>query len=205
MDISNKNYWVPGPSQSSIRLIDFRIDNKVATCVGTPHALVTPTTKRVITDAAHRSAWVLWTPGHISRMGGTVLLRATSTLLYGPPEKTGQLLLELLASPPTMGHSWSLNVLNKQQPTSPSISRNTQQFDTSVEGNFSDDRNYTPILSKVLGQELSDSLIADIYSRYWCTSQVTPSETRYQISCIWGSWPSTHQMNSRDLVPLLPE
>ena len=36
-------------------------------------------------------------------------------------------------------------------------------------------------------------------------SQVMPSEPKHQTSCIWGSRPSTQQMNSGPLPPLLPD
>ena len=64
-----------------------------------------------------------------------------------------------------MGHSGSLNVLNKHQYTYPSVSRNTQKFDASVYGNLADDRDYTSIFRKVLGLELSGSFSANIYLR----------------------------------------
>ena len=47
--------------------IDPRIPDMVETCGGTPHALMTPTTKGVIPDAAHSSVRVIRTPGHVSR------------------------------------------------------------------------------------------------------------------------------------------
>ena len=54
-------------------------------------------------------------------------------------------------APLTMLNSESLNVLNKRQSTSPSVTRNTQKFDAYVDGNLDDDRDSTSILRKVLG------------------------------------------------------
>ena len=64
---------------------------------------------------------------------------------------------------PASGLRGILDVLNKWQSTSPSISRNNQNFDASVGGNLADDRNFTSILSKVIGCKLSDSRSSDIY------------------------------------------
>ena len=45
-----------------------RIDDSITDCSGTPHTLVTPTTKEVIMDAAHSSARVLRNPRHVILM-----------------------------------------------------------------------------------------------------------------------------------------
>ena len=44
--------------------MDPRIENMIATCGGTPHTFATPTTKKVITNAALRSMRVKCTPRH---------------------------------------------------------------------------------------------------------------------------------------------
>ena len=49
--------------------MDPRIDDSIATCSGTPHTLVTPTTKELVTDTAFRSARVLRTPMYVIRKG----------------------------------------------------------------------------------------------------------------------------------------
>ena len=46
-------------------MIDPRIPDGIATCGGTPHALMTPTTKGVNTDAVRRITHVLRTTGHV--------------------------------------------------------------------------------------------------------------------------------------------
>ena len=75
--------------------------------------------------------------------------------------------MEVLAPPPTLGHSWRLEVLNKRQSRSLSLSRNTQKIEISVDENLANDRDSTSIFKKVLGQKLSNSLSADIYLRFW--------------------------------------
>ena len=64
-----------------------------------------------------------------------------------------------------MCHSGSLGVLNKRQSMSPTVSRNNQNFDASVDGDFSNYGDSTSIFRKVLGRELSDSISFDIYLR----------------------------------------
>ena len=59
----------------------------------------------------------------------------------------------------------SLDVLNKRQSTSPSVSRNIQNFDASIDVNLSDDRDITFIFRKAIGRERSHSRSANIYLR----------------------------------------
>ena len=77
-----------------------------------------------------------------------------------------------------MGHSGRSDVLNRRQSTPPSVSRKNQKFDTSVDRNLADDGYYTSIFRKLLGQELSYSLCANIYLRCWLdfTSNVVGTE-----------------------------
>ena len=49
--------------------MDPSIDNRITIYGGNPHTLATPTAKEVITDAARRSAQVLWTPMHLIKTG----------------------------------------------------------------------------------------------------------------------------------------
>ena len=64
------------------------------------------------------------------------------------------------------GTSGSLDVINKQQSTSPSVIRNAQNFDSSVDGNLADDRDSTSLFRKVLDRELPESISAYIYLRF---------------------------------------
>ena len=72
-----------------------------------------------------------------------------------------------------------LDVLNKWQSTSPSVSRNTQTFDASVDGNLSNDRDSTSVFSKAIGSELFDSLSAKIYLR--CQMDFTSNAVRTEV------------------------
>ena len=65
--------------------------------------------------------------------------------------------------PPTMENSGNQDIIKKRKSTSPSVGRNDQNFDASVDGNLTNDRDYAAIFSKLLGRKLSDSIIADIY------------------------------------------
>ena len=47
--------------------IDPWIDDRFATCEGTPHALVMPMTKLVIVDTARSITGALWNLGHVNR------------------------------------------------------------------------------------------------------------------------------------------
>ena len=102
-----------------------------------------------------------------------------------------------------MGYSGSLYVLNKYQSTSPSVSRNTQNFDASVDENLANDRDSTSIFSKVLGRELSDSLISDIYLHFHMDFMSNAVGTEATNFVNLGSRPSTHQVNSTPSVPPL--
>ena len=65
-----------------------------------------------------------------------------------------------------MGNSGSQDILKKRQSTSPSVRRNDQNVDASVDGNLVDDRDSTSIFRKLMGRELYNSLSADIYLHY---------------------------------------
>ena len=144
--------------------IDPRIDDRVATCGGTLHALATPTTNVVIKYAERSSAQVNRDTGHVSRTGSDGNTPYNCDVAERSPRENGPVLIGGIVTPETIGYNGSLDVLNKQQSTPPSISSNTQYFDSSVDGNFAKDGEYTFIFRKVLSRELSNSLSADIYS-----------------------------------------
>ena len=133
-------------------MIDPWIDDRFATCGGTPHALATPTTKEVITDAAHRSAPVLWTPGHVSRTGRDGNTPGNCGVSVRSPWDYGPVMIVGIGVPKIMGQSGNLDVLNKWQSITPSCSRNTRKFEASVDGNLAYDGYSTSIFRKVLGQ-----------------------------------------------------
>ena len=82
------------------------------------------------------------------------------------PQDNGPVMIGGISVPPTMEHSGSLKFSNKQQSTSPRVSRNTQKFDASVNENLANDGDYTSIFSNLLVRELSESPSTDIYSCY---------------------------------------
>ena len=61
--------------------MDPQIDDRVATYGASPHKLRTPQTMEVITDAARKSAQVLWTPRCVSRTGRTVIPQVNAKFL----------------------------------------------------------------------------------------------------------------------------
>ena len=132
-------------------MIDLRIDDMFATCGGNPHALAMPTAKGVITDAARRSVWILWSPGYVSRTVRYATTPRHCDVDVRSPQDKRTVLIGGNIFPPTMGHSGGLDIINKQQSTSPSVSRITQNLDTSVDGNLDYDGDSTSIFRKVLG------------------------------------------------------
>ena len=116
------------------------------------------------------------------------------------PRDNMPVLIRDIVFPPTMGHIRSSEDLNKHQSTSPSISRNTQTFDASVDGNLANDGMLRPFLEKYWVENcLTVSAPTTIFSLGW-TSRVTPSEPRHQILCIFCSWTSMRRKNSTHLV-----
>ena len=166
---SNRNFQQKVLSNRTHPIITLTIDplilDMVATCGGTPCALITPTTKEVIMDAACISTRVLRTPGHVSRMSrygttprnGDVVVRSSR---YNRPVLIGG-----IGVPQTMGNSGSQDILKNWKSTSPSLGRNAQKFDASVDGSLINDGDFVSIFIKVLGHKLVDSISADIYSR----------------------------------------
>ena len=129
-------------------------------------------------DTARNSVRILWTPGRVSRTFRDGTKPHDCGLDVRSPRDNGPVLIGVIFVLPTMWHSVSQDVLNKRQSTSPSVSRNTQNFDASVDGISANDRDSTDIFRKVLGRELFDSLGTEIYSRCWVdfTSNVVVTE-----------------------------
>ena len=71
--------------------IDPWIPDGVEACGGTPNALTLSTKKAVITDAVRISAHILWTPGHVSRMGKDGVTPRERYVVVRSPGITGQL------------------------------------------------------------------------------------------------------------------
>ena len=148
------------------KTIEPRITDMVATCGRTHHVLTTITMKGVITDAAWSSAHVLWTPGHISRTGRDATMSCDGYVVVRNPRDNRSVLIVDMVVPPTMGNSGSQEIIKKWQSTYLSVTRNSQKFDASVDRNLTNDGYYAAIFRKVLGRKLSNSLSANIYSRY---------------------------------------
>ena len=70
-----------------ITTMDTRIDNRVATCGGTPHMLAAPTTKEVITDVSRISAWFTRTPRHVIRTGRYNSTQGNTCIAVSPPPR----------------------------------------------------------------------------------------------------------------------
>ena len=94
-----------------------RIDDSIATCSGTPHALTMPTTKELIMDAARKSAWFIWTHRHVIRMGRDVSTPGDMTHVVRFPQASSPVLIGGIGVLPFSGHSGILQVCNKRQST----------------------------------------------------------------------------------------
>ena len=56
--------------------------------------------------------------------------------------------------------------------------RNAQIFNTSINGNLDESGDPTPIFSKVIGRELYNDSIPDIYSCYWAKFKINAAVTK---------------------------
>ena len=95
--------------------MDPRIDDSIATCGGTPHTLVTPTTKDFITDVARISARVLRTPRHVIRTGRDGTNPGDCDIAVRSPRYISPVIIGGITVSPTSGHSGSLQVFNIRQ------------------------------------------------------------------------------------------
>ena len=97
--------------------IDPRIPDMVETCGGTPHAIVTLTTKEVITDVAQSSSRVVRIPGHVNKTGkdGTTLGKCDVSV-RSPRPNFPVIIIDTTISP-ACGIIGSLEILNKHGST----------------------------------------------------------------------------------------
>ena len=128
-----------------------RIDNRFETCGGTPHVLATPNMKVVITDASRRSANVIRTTGHMIRTGRDGTNPSDCNVSVRSPWMNSPVLIGGTTMSPACGIIGSLEILNIHGSTGSLEIGDTQKFDTSVDGNFSEDGYYITIFSKVIG------------------------------------------------------
>ena len=169
MDTSNRYLQQKLLSNQTLQIItttiDPRILDMVATYGETPRALTAPMMKGIITDAVRISVRVLQTPGHVSSTGKDGTTPRDYKLAVRYSQDNLPVLIGVIVFPPTMGHSGIQDIINKRKSTSPSVSRNTQKFYTSIDGNLADDGDYVAIFRKVLGCKHSNSLSSNIYLR----------------------------------------
>ena len=92
------------------------------------------------------------TPGYIGNVIG--IISPSSPVLIVIIETSGPYCLNV-----------SQEVGNKLQSTSPGLVRQSQKLDASVDGKLSDDWDLTFIFSKVIGENISNSSIRDLYMR----------------------------------------
>ena len=156
--------------------IDPQIDNMVATSGVSPLKLAMPQTMEVIMDAARSSAQILRNLRHVSRTVREIITLGDYDVAVNPPQGNSTVMIGGIGVSLTRGHSGSLDVLNKQQSTSPRVSRNTQKFDASVDKKLANDGYSTSIFSKVIGRELSYSTSADI--DFCCRMDFTSNAVR---------------------------
>ena len=88
--------------------MDPRIDNSIATCGGTSHTLVTPTTKELVTDTAFSSAQVIWTPMYVIRTGSYGTTPGDTPHAVRNPLDNSPVLVGGIGMTPASGHSGRL-------------------------------------------------------------------------------------------------
>ena len=132
-----------------------QIDGRVATSGASPHKLATPQKTEVITDAACSSAWILRTPRCVSRTERGGATPGNCDISVRSPRAQYPVLGGGIGVPPTRGHSGGLEVLNERPSTYPSVSRNNQHFDASVDIKLDNSVDSMSIFIKLIGRELS--------------------------------------------------
>ena len=130
--------------------IDPQIPDGVATCGGNPHAHLTPTSKVVITDAAHSSAHVLRTPGEIFRRGRDSTTSHDYNNFISPPRLNSPVLIDG-GTTIFQTRTGSQDIVIPKGPTGSVEVKNTQRFNTSNNGNLDKNRDSTPIFNKKTG------------------------------------------------------
>ena len=108
--------------------------------------------KGVVTDTACSSVCILRTPGDVSRASRDGTTPRDRDIVVRSPKDNVPVLIGGIVVPPTMGHSGNQEVISKQQSISPSVIRNAQNFDTSVDGNLACDGYSKTIFRKILGR-----------------------------------------------------
>ena len=97
--------------------MDTRIDDSIATCSGTPHTLVTPTTKEVVMDAVQSSARVLQNTRHFIRTDRDGNNPGDTPHTVTSPRSNSPFLIGGIGVSLASENSGSLQVFNKQQYT----------------------------------------------------------------------------------------
>ena len=90
----------------------------------------------VITNTARSNAWILCNPSHVSWTWRDITTPDDWYIDVMYPQGKSPVLIGGTTVSPACGLSGSLDVINKRQYTSPSVSRNTKCFDASVDGNL---------------------------------------------------------------------
>ena len=130
--------------------IDPWIKDGVAACGKTQHARPTPTLKGVITDMACSSAHIFRIPGDVIMTGrdGTTP-RGGNVVIRSPGVNYPVLIGGVTTTYPTrMGRQ---EIVSPKGPTGSVEVRNSQIFNTSINGNLAENGDPTPIFSKVIG------------------------------------------------------
>ena len=121
------------------------------------------------------------TPRYVSRTGRDGTTAGNFKIAVRYLRHNSSVLIGGIGMSPSSGLSRILQVLNKQQSTSPGKIRDTQKLDTSVDRKFPNDHDYASIFRKVTGRELSHSSSAKLYllCRIYFTSNAVQTEAQY--------------------------
>ena len=146
--------------------IDPRIDNRVATYGVSRIKITTTCTTEVIIDTVRIKARSLQTPGHVIRMFRYYSTPSYCDIAVRYPRMNSPVLIGCIIVFPKSLIMWSQDIVSIHGSTSSAEVGDTQKFNTSIDGNSDENRDYTTIFKKVIGRELSCDSRSDIYLRF---------------------------------------
>ena len=131
-----------------------KIGNMIAPIGGVSQTLSMPTTKEVVADVASVGAWVNRTLRQLIRTGVDRSTPGNVCNAISVKHAPSPFLIGIVATSPTYGLSWRLQVAKKRKSTPPGSSRNTPKLDAVVDGKLSDDLDYLSIFRMLINHKL---------------------------------------------------
>ena len=133
------------------------IDQRIAPILVAPQTLLTPVTKKVVTDAASCGAWVNRTLRRVRRTSVNGSTPGDMGHIVSIGYYPSLVLIEIVATFPPCGLRGSLQVGKKRKSTSIGLGGNIQKLDN--------DPDSASIFSKVIGNKIFNSSSDDLYLR----------------------------------------